>query len=82
MMADIELVIRINKEVVEAFDKAKKENALNYYMNVYKDDLYNAIKNGTPLEGGYVECTFKNDALGDPLVTKDALVALETFLVS
>ncbi len=34
------------------------------------------IKNGTPLEGGYVECTFKNDALGDPLVTKDALVAL------
>ena len=34
------------------------------------------IKNGTPLEGGYVECTFKNDALGDPLVTKDALVQL------
>ena len=34
------------------------------------------IKNGTPLEGGYVECTFKNDALGDPLVTKDALVVL------
>ncbi len=34
------------------------------------------IENGTPLEGGYVECTFKNDALGDPLVTKDALVAL------
>ena len=34
------------------------------------------IANGTPLEGGYVECTFKNDALGDPLVTKDALVAL------
>ena len=24
----------------------------------------------------YVETTFKNDALGDPLVTKDALVAL------
>ncbi len=34
------------------------------------------IKNGTPLKGGYVECTFKNDALGDPLVTKDALVQL------
>lgn len=34
------------------------------------------IKNGTKLDGGYVECTFKNDALGDPLVTKDALVAL------
>ena len=27
-------------------------------------------------EGGYVETTFKNDALGDPLVTKDGLVAL------
>ena len=34
------------------------------------------IKDGTPLEGGYVECTFKNDEKGDPLVTKDALVAL------
>ena len=34
------------------------------------------IKDGTPLEGGYVECTFKNDAKGDPLVTKEGLVAL------
>ena len=34
------------------------------------------IANGTVLEGGYVECTFKNDALGDPLVTKEGLVAL------
>ena len=34
------------------------------------------IKNGTPLPGGYVECTFKNDAKGDPLVTKDGLVDL------
>ncbi len=34
------------------------------------------IKDGTPLEGGYVETTFKDDAKGDPLVTKDALVAL------
>ena len=34
------------------------------------------IENGTKFPGGYVECTFKNDALGDPLVTKDALVAL------
>ena len=34
------------------------------------------IKNGTPLEGGYVECTFKNDALGDPLVTAEGLNAL------
>ena len=34
------------------------------------------INDGTPLEGGYVECTFKNDAKGDPLVTKEGLVAL------
>ena len=34
------------------------------------------MKDGTPLEGGYVECTLKNDDLGDPLVTKDGLVAL------
>ena len=34
------------------------------------------IKDGTPLEGGYVECTFKNDALGDPLVTSEGLAAL------
>ena len=35
------------------------------------------IKDGTVLEGGYVECTFKNDAKGDPLVTGEGLVALK-----
>lgn len=35
------------------------------------------IKDGTPLDGGYVECTFKNDAKGDPLVTGEGLVALK-----
>jgi phosphoribosylaminoimidazole-succinocarboxamide synthase len=34
------------------------------------------IENGTKLPGGYVECTFKNDEKGDPLVTKEGLVAL------
>ena len=34
------------------------------------------IADGTPLEGGYVECTFKNDAKGDPLVTAEGLAAL------
>ena len=34
------------------------------------------IEDGTVLEGGYVECTFKDDAKGDPLVTKEGLVAL------
>ena len=34
------------------------------------------IENGTRLEGGYVECTFKNDEKGDPLVTGEGLAAL------
>ena len=34
------------------------------------------IKDGTPLEGGYVDCTFKNDEKGDPLVTSEGLAAL------
>ena len=34
------------------------------------------IQDGTPLEGGYVECTFKDDAKGDPLVTSEGLAAL------
>ena len=35
------------------------------------------INDGTPLPGGYVECTFKNDEKGDPLVTGEGLVALK-----
>ena len=34
------------------------------------------IADGTPLPGGSVECTFKDDAKGDPLVTSEGLVAL------
>jgi len=34
------------------------------------------IEDGTKLEGGYVECTFKNDEKGDPLVTGEGLAAL------
>ena len=34
------------------------------------------IADGTVLEGGYVECTFKNDEKGDPLVTAEGLEAL------
>ena len=34
------------------------------------------IENGTRIPGGYVECTFKNDTLGDPLVTSEGLAAL------
>ena len=34
------------------------------------------IADGTVLDGGYVECTFKNDEKGDPLVTAEGLNAL------
>lgn len=34
------------------------------------------IKDGTPLPGGYVECTLKDDAKGDPLITGEGLAAL------
>ncbi len=34
------------------------------------------IKNGTRIPGGYVECTFKNDEKGDPLVTGEGLEVL------
>ena len=34
------------------------------------------IADGTRIEGGYGETTFKDDAKGDPLVTKDALAVL------
>ena len=34
------------------------------------------IKDGTRIDGGYVECTFKNDAKGDPLVTSEGLEVL------
>ena len=40
------------------------------------------IKNGTPLENGYVECTFKNDEKGDPLVTSEGLEALGVMSMS
>ncbi|MBQ2134197.1 MAG: phosphoribosylaminoimidazolesuccinocarboxamide synthase, partial [Phascolarctobacterium sp.] len=33
------------------------------------------IADGTELPSGYVECTFKNDAKGDPLVTCEGLEA-------
>ena len=34
------------------------------------------MADGTVLPGGYVECTFKNDEKGDPLVTSEGLAAL------
>ena len=36
----------------------------------------NYIKDGTPLTGGYVEATLKDDDKGDPLITSEGLAAL------
>ena len=36
----------------------------------------NYIKDGTPLVGGYVEATLKDDDKGDPLITSEGLAAL------
>ena len=48
-----------------------RNKAVGSFLRRYGD----YIEEGADLPS-YVETTFKNDALGDPLVTKDALVAL------
>ncbi|MBQ8554812.1 MAG: phosphoribosylaminoimidazolesuccinocarboxamide synthase [Clostridia bacterium] len=48
-----------------------RHKAVGSFIRRYGD----YIENGADLPA-YVEMTFKNDALGDPLVTKDALAAL------
>ena len=48
-----------------------RERAVGSFIRRYGD----YIEPGTDLPS-YVETTFKNDALGDPLITKDALVAI------
>lgn len=50
-MADIDLVIKIPEELIEALNNAKKENAFDY-MQVYNDTIYYAIKHSTPLPKG------------------------------
>ena len=65
----------------ECFGKAQGGNGLEVICRLVATGSFirrygEYIKNGTPLEGGYVECTFKNDEKGDPLVTGEGLVAL------
>ena len=66
----------------ECFGKAQGGNGLEVICRLVATGSFirrygEYIKNGTPLEGGYVECTFKNDEKGDPLVTGEGLVALK-----
>ena len=65
----------------ENFGKAQGGNGLEVICRLVATGSFirrygEYIKNGTPLEGGYVECTFKNDEKGDPLVTGEGLAAL------
>ena len=66
----------------ENFGKAQGGNGLEVICRLVATGSFirrygEYIKDGTVLEGGYVECTFKNDAKGDPLVTGEGLAALE-----
>ena len=70
-------------EVLQAenFGKAQGGNGLEVICRLVATGSFirrygEYIKDGTPLEGGYVECTFKNDEKGDPLVTGEGLAAL------
>ena len=65
----------------ECFGKAQGGNGLEVICRLVATGSFirrygEYIADGTPLEGGYVECTFKNDAKGDPLVTGEGLAAL------
>ncbi len=66
----------------ECFGKAQGGNGLEVICRLVATGSFirrygEYIANGTVLEGGYVECTFKNDEKGDPLVTGEGLVALK-----
>ena len=65
----------------ENFGKAQGGNGLEVICRLVATGSFirrygEYIQNGTVLEGGYVECTFKNDEKGDPLVTGEGLAAL------
>ena len=65
----------------ENFGKAQGGNGLEVICRLVATGSFirrygEYIKNGTRLGNGYVECTFKNDEKGDPLVTGEGLVAL------
>ena len=78
--ADID---EVTMEVLPAqnFGKAQGGNGLEVICRLVATGSFirrygEYIKNGTRIEGGYVECTFKNDEKGDPLVTGEGLAVL------
>ena len=61
---------------IHFFEILKKEGIKTHYVSAFIRRYGDYIADGTAIEGGYVETTFKDDAKGDPLVTEDALVVL------
>ena len=65
----------------ECFGKAQGGNGLEVICRLVATGSFirrygEYIKDGTVIPNGYVECTFKNDAKGDPLVTAEGLEVL------
>ena len=65
----------------ECFGKAQGGNGLEVICRLVATGSFirrygEYIKDGTVIPGGYVECTFKNDEKGDPLVTSEGLAVL------
>ena len=70
-LADTTMEVLPAKPFVKGLEVICRHKAVGSFIRRYGD----YIEEGADLPA-YVETTFKNDALGDPLVTKDALVAL------
>ena len=70
-LADTTMEVLPAKPFGKGLEVICRHKAVGSFIRRYGD----YIEEGADLPA-YVETTFKNDALGDPLVTKDALVAL------
>jgi len=70
-LEDTTMEVRAAKPFGKGLEVICRHKAVGSFLRRYSD----YIEEGADLPA-YVEMTFKNDALGDPLVTKDALAAL------
>ena len=70
-LADTTMEVLACKPFGKGLEVICREKAVGSFLRRYRD----YVEEGADLPH-YVETTFKNDELGDPLVTKDGLVAL------
>ena len=70
-LADTTMEVLPAKVFGKGLEAICRHKAVGSFLRRYKD----YVEEGADLPA-YVETTFKNDALGDPLVTKDGLVTL------